>query len=130
MIGCRGPAGEEIQGLLGFRADFGGEREHDEVGVGGERHPFVGEIEVSEFVARRRFGEPEAVQVGLAAPRTGASFVSTRVFGCESRSVSQPAKRGFEMSTTRLENLSGRAGRWSAERALRFWRFVVDRPLV
>jgi hypothetical protein len=34
------------------------------------------------------------------------------------------------MSTTRLENLSGRAGRWSAEYALRFWRFLVDRPLV
>ena len=27
-------------------------------------------------------------------------------------------------------NLAGRAGRWSAEHMLRFWRFVVDRPLV
>ena len=34
------------------------------------------------------------------------------------------------MTTTRLENLSGQAGRWSAEHVLRFWRFVVDRPLV
>jgi hypothetical protein len=34
------------------------------------------------------------------------------------------------MTATRLENLSGRAGRWSAERMHRFWRFVVDRPLV
>jgi hypothetical protein len=35
------------------------------------------------------------------------------------------------MATTQhLENLSDRAGRWSAERMLRFWRFIVDRPLV
>jgi hypothetical protein len=34
------------------------------------------------------------------------------------------------MTTTRSENLSGRAGRWSAEQMLRFWRYVVDRPLV
>ena len=34
------------------------------------------------------------------------------------------------MTATHLENLSGRAGRWSAEHMLRFWRFVVDRPLV
>jgi hypothetical protein len=34
------------------------------------------------------------------------------------------------MNATRLENLPGRAGRWSAGRMLRFWRFVVDRPLV
>jgi hypothetical protein len=34
------------------------------------------------------------------------------------------------MTTTQLENLPGRAGRWSAEHMLRFWRFVVDRPLV
>ena len=34
------------------------------------------------------------------------------------------------MTTTQhLENLSGRAGRWSAEHMLRFWRFLVDRPL-
>ena len=29
------------------------------------------------------------------------------------------------MTTTQLENLPGRAGRWSAEHMLRFWRFVV-----
>ena len=34
------------------------------------------------------------------------------------------------MTKTRLENLPGRAGRWSAEQMLRFWRYVVDRPLV
>jgi hypothetical protein len=34
------------------------------------------------------------------------------------------------MTTTRLENLSGRAGRWSAERMVRIWHLVVDRPLV
>ena len=33
------------------------------------------------------------------------------------------------MTTARFENLSARAGRWSAEHMLRFWRFVVDRPL-
>jgi len=33
------------------------------------------------------------------------------------------------MTTTRLQNLSDRAGRWSAEQMSRFWRFVVDRPL-
>ena len=33
-------------------------------------------------------------------------------------------------TTQQLENLPGRAGRWSAEHMLRFWRFVVDRPLV
>ena len=42
----------------------------------------------------------------------------------------QHSDGGLEMTTTRVENLSGRAGRWSAERMLRFWRFVVDRPLV
>jgi hypothetical protein len=34
------------------------------------------------------------------------------------------------MTTAQLENLSGRAGRWSAEHMLRFWHFMVDRPLV
>jgi len=35
------------------------------------------------------------------------------------------------MTTTQpLENLSGRAGRWSAEHMMRFWRFLVHRPLV
>ena len=34
------------------------------------------------------------------------------------------------MTTTRVGNKSGRAGRWSAEHMLRFWRYVVDRPLV
>jgi hypothetical protein len=29
----------------------------------------------------------------------------------------------------RLESLSDRAGRWSAGHMLRFWRFLVDRPL-
>jgi hypothetical protein len=34
------------------------------------------------------------------------------------------------MTKPPLENLSARAGRWSAEQMLRFWRYVVDRPLV
>jgi hypothetical protein len=34
------------------------------------------------------------------------------------------------MTTTQLESLPGRAGCWIAEQMLRFWRFVVDRPLV
>ena len=34
------------------------------------------------------------------------------------------------MTTAQLENLPGRAGRWSAEHMLRFWHFMVDRPLV
>ena len=42
----------------------------------------------------------------------------------------QRSDGGLEMTTRRVENLSGRAGRWSAERMVRFWRFVVDRPLV
>jgi hypothetical protein len=34
------------------------------------------------------------------------------------------------MTKQPLQNLSAQAGRWSAERMVRFWRFVVDRPLV
>jgi hypothetical protein len=40
-------------------------------------------------------------------------------------------KRGTEMTPTQnSENLAGRAGRWSGSHMLRFWRFLVDRPLV
>ena len=28
----------------------------------------------------------------------------------------------------RVDNLAGRAGRWSRSQILRFWRFLVDRP--
>jgi hypothetical protein len=45
LIGCRGPAGEEIQRLFGFRADLGGEDEHRQIRVGDERHPFVVQLE-------------------------------------------------------------------------------------
>jgi hypothetical protein len=44
--GC--PAGEQVQGLLALGADFGGEGEHHELGVGGERHYLVGEFELSD----------------------------------------------------------------------------------
>jgi hypothetical protein len=27
------------------------------------------------------------------------------------------------------ENLAGRAGRWSSAKMVRFWRYLVDRPL-
>ena len=48
LVGRRGPAGEQVERFLASRADFGGEREHDEVWIGGECHPFVAEFEVAD----------------------------------------------------------------------------------
>src|SRR6185295_1240361 len=48
LVGRRGPAGEEAQRFVASRSDLGGVREHHQVWISGERHPFVGELEVAD----------------------------------------------------------------------------------